>query len=512
MARGRSPARMPGLGRFGPVLVAAALLAAACSSGNTAPAEPPDEPPATVEPAQPPATSEPPPETPPEPTADPAEQAEPNGEADSEADLNGAAPADVAEGDAAASPDAEETAPPASLSAGLEARLHALVAELAEIAGAWSPTGRAAVAVATADGKLYGFNEHRQHISASAVKPIWAAAAIDLAGLDAVAPLAEQALVRSDNFAAGEIIDLIGIDTVNDWSTDIAGSTGTHLAAWHFGTDRVAESVIAGGTRANFTTVADLALFYARLRRGELVDPGGVAALEGWLRATARGSTALGAVNGALLARLPEEVAAAAIHKTGWLPPYCCRGDVRLVIDAGTVPLPDGGWFAIAAVSDRGAAYNLSVDWVELAACRVYVLLAGDTSHACELLGDGTPRPELWLPPPEPEPEPEPEETGDAEIPADAEDADQPPSVEEPAADGGETPPEEISDDAEPAGSDDDTPAPGSEESPAGGDGEESPPGSSEPVPEAEEPAAEPAEAEPATDGSDSPSGSDSSG
>ena len=511
MARGRPPARMPGLGRFGPVLVAAALLAAACSSGNTA-LPPPDEPPATVEPAQPPATSEPPPETPPEPTADPAEQAEPNGEADSEADLNGAAPADVAEGDAAASPDAEETAPPAGLSAGLEARLHALVAELAEIAGAWSPTGRAAVAVATADGKLYGFNEHRQHISASAVKPIWAAAAIDLAGLNAVAPLAEEALVRSDNFAAGEIIDLIGIDTVNDWSTDIAGSTGTHLAAWYFGTDRVAESVIAGGTRANFTTVADLALFYARLRRGELVDPGGVAALEGWLRATARGSTALGAVNGALLARLPEEVAAAAIHKTGWLPPYCCRGDVRLVIDAGTVPLPDGGWFAIAAVSDRGAAYNLSVDWVELAACRVYVLLAGDTSHACELLGDGTPRPELWLPPPEPEPEPEPEETGDAEIPADAEDADQPPSVEEPAADGGETPPEEISDDAEPAGSDDDTPAPGSEESPAGGDGEESPPGSSEPVPEAEEPAAEPAEAEPATDGSDSPSGSDSSG
>ena len=196
----------------------------------------------------------------------------------------------------------------------------------------------------------------------------------------------------------------------------------------------MAESVIASGTRANLTTVADLALFYARLRRGELLDPDGVAALEGWLRATARGSTAPGAVNGSLLARLPEEVAAAAVHKTGWLPPYCCRGDVRLVIDAGTVPLPDGGWFAIAAVSDRGAAYNLSVDWVELAACRVYVLLAGDTSHACELPGDGTPRPELWPPPPEPE------EVDDAE--ADAEEIDQPPSVEEPVADGGERPPE----------------------------------------------------------------------
>ncbi len=385
-----------------------------------------------MEPAEPPATSVPPPDIPPEPIPDPAPQVAPSGT--SEADANGAAPADGAEGDPPDVQDPDETEPPAGLSADLEDRLHALVDELAEIAGRWSPTGRAAVAVATADGNLYGLNEHRQHISASAVKPIWAAAAIDLAGLDAVMPLAEEALVRSNNFAAGEIIDLVGIDTVNDWSTDIAGSTGTHLAAWHFGADRVAESVIASGTRANFTTVADLALFYARLRRGELLDPDGVAALEGWLRATARGSTAPGAVNGSLLARLPEEVAAAAVHKTGWLPPYCCRGDVRLVIDAGTVPLPDGGWFAIAAVSDRGAAYNLSVDWVELAACRVYVLLAGDTSHACDLPGDGTSRPELWLPPPEPE------EVDDAE--AEGEEIDQPPSVEEPVADGGERPPE----------------------------------------------------------------------
>lgn len=476
---------MSGLGRSGPVLIVAALVAAACSSGSTAP-PPPAEPPTEVDPpaTEPSTTSEPPPTTPPEPTADTA----PNGTVDSETDANGAAPADAVEDDPSDVQDLEETAPPAGLIAGMEARLHALVDELAEIAGAWSPAGRAAVAVATPDEKLYGLNEHRRHISASAVKPIWAAAAIDLVGLDAVGPLAEEALVRSDNFAAGQIIDLIGIDTVNDWSSDVAGSTGTHLAAWYFGTDRVAESVIAGGTRTNFTTVADLALFYARLRRGDLLEPDGVAALEGWLRATARGSTAPGAVNGALLARLPEEVAVATVHKTGWLPPYCCRGDVRLVIDAGTVPLPDGGWFAIAAVSDRGAAYNLSVDWVELAACRVYVLLAGDTSHSCERTGDGTARPELWPPPPEPEPE----EVDNAEVPADAEDADQPPSDGEPAADGGETRPDET----EPAGSDGETPSSGDEELP--------PAGEREPVPEAEEPAVEPTEAEPASDGIDS--------
>ena len=476
MARGRPRARTSGIGRFGRILTAAVLAVAACSSDSTAP--PPAEPPASTEPAQPPATSEPPPETPAEPTADPAAQTAPNGEGDGQADANGVAPADAA-ADPPGVGDPAEREQPAALSTELEAGLHAVLDELAQVAGTWIPAGRAAVAIVTPDGTLYGLNEHRQHISASAVKPLWTAAAIDLAGLDAVVPLAEAALVRSDNFVAGEIIDLVGIDTVNEWSSDVAGTTGTHLAAWYFGIDRVAQSVIAGGTRGNLTTVADLALFYSRLRRGELLDPDGVAALEGWLRATPRGSAAPGAVNGALLARLPESVAAEAIHKTGWLPPYCCRADLRLIIDAGVVPLPGGGWFAIAAVSDRAAAYNLSVDWVALAACRVYVLLASDATHACERAGDGTPRPELWPPPPEPEPDPA--EVGDGEAPADGEEADPP--------EGGETAPDQRS-----------------AESPSeGSDGEESPQGN-EPVGESEEPAAEPAESgtdqdEPATGG-----------
>lgn len=488
---------MSDLGRFGPVLIVAALVAAACGSGGTEP-PPTAEPPAAVEPAQTPATPEPPPETPPEPTAEPAAQDAPDRETDGPADATGAAPAGIAEQDPSEVQDAAETEPPTAPSDELEADLRTLLAEFAGIAGAWSPAGRAAVAVATPDGSLYGFNEHRQHISASAVKPIWAAAAIDLAGLDAVVPLAEAALVRSDNFAAGEIIDLIGIDTVNDWSSDVAGSTGTHLAAWYFGTDRVAESVIAGGTRANFTTVADLALFYARLRRGDLLEPDGVAALEGWLRATARGSTAPGAVNGALLARLPEEVAAAAIHKTGWLPPYCCRGDVRLVLDAGTVPLPDGGWFAIAAVSDRGAAYNLSVDWVELAACRVYVLLSGDTSHACERAGDGTPRPELWPPPPEPEPE----ETDDTESTPDADSADGPPPAETPAGTTGESQAPEDPGEAEPIEPDGESPPP---------DSEDSSPGTTQPDSGADVASAEPASSDTGTGDVEPPTDSESS-
>ena len=472
-----------GQARGAPVaaLALAALAVAACSSGGTtlpAAAEP-----AAVEPppAEPSTRPEPPPATAPGPATEAAPPAASNGAITSEAgtggsvagegatsgaaDANGAVPAGAGD-DPPGVPVPEEAAPPAGLDAGTQARLHSLLDELAATAGTWSPAGRASLAVVTPDGTLYELNEHRQHISASAVKPIWAAAAIDLAGLDAVVPLAEAALVRWDNFAAGRIIDLIGIDTVNDWSSDVAGTTGTHLAAWHFGTDRVAQSVIAGGTRGNLTTVADLALFYARLRRGELLDPDGVAALEAWLRATARGSAAPGAVNGALLARLPDQVAAEAVHKTGWLPPYCCRVELRLVIDGGIVPLPGGGWFAIAAVSDRGAAYNLSVEWVALAACRVYVLLAGDTSHACDLAGDGTPRPELWPPPPEPEPD-EPDEVvtpEDAEPLDDTEQADQPSPDEDPPSGDNSPPASEIPEGSESLDADDTEPVSADEE------------------------------------------------
>jgi len=61
--------------------------------------------------------------------------------------------------------------------------------------------------VVTSDGGLHGVNEDRQHPSASAVKALWTAAALDLRTPDAVAHLAAATLERSDNYAAGEVID-----------------------------------------------------------------------------------------------------------------------------------------------------------------------------------------------------------------------------------------------------------------------------------------------------------------
>ena len=400
MLRRCAPAGAAAASRLALLLAVAVLVAAACSGDEATSTEPTATTTSTTE-ANPPA---------PQPAAATGTAPDPGPDTgdDDPAATGGRAPEGEPAGDGPADEDDPDAPPPpAGLSPDLADRLALLLDELARLGGEWDPAARASLAVVTPDGSLYGFNENRQHISASAVKPIWTAAAIDLAGLAAVAPLAPAALVQSDNFAAGEIIDLIGVDAINDWSAEAAGTTATHLAAWYFGTDRVAQSVIDGGSRANLTTVGDLALFYAGLRRGDLLDSDGLTSLEEWLRATDRGSTPAGAVRGALLARLPGEVATAAIHKAGWLPPYCCTAEVRLMLDAGVIPLPGGSWFAIAAVSDRGDFYNLSVRWVSLASCRVYVLLAEDAAHDCDRTGDGVPRPDLWAPPPEPEPEAE---------------------------------------------------------------------------------------------------------
>jgi len=418
MVRRCAPAGAAVAGRLALVLAVAVLVAASCSGEAATPAEPAEgttTPAAGTDPAAPP---EPRPATATGTAGDPEPDTGSDDPAATAEEPAGESPdADPADGD-----DSDAPPPPAGLSPEVADRLSLLLDELAGLAREWDPAARASLAVVAPDGTLYGFGENRRHISASAVKPIWTAAAIDLAGLAAVAPLAPAALEQSDNFAAGEIIDLIGIDTVNTWSAEAAGTTGTHLAAWYFGIDRVAQSVIDGGSRANLTTVGDLALFYAGLRRGELLDSDGFAALAEWLRATDRGSTPAGTVRGALLARLPGEVATAAIHKAGWLPPYCCRAEVRLMLDAGVIPLPGDSWFAIAAVSDRGDYYNLSVRWVSLASCRIYVLLADDPSHTCDRPGDGVGRPDLWAPPPEPEPESEdaPDDPADPESLTDA--------------------------------------------------------------------------------------------
>jgi hypothetical protein len=256
------------------------------------------------------------------------------------------------------------------------------------VASAWNTTGRAAIAVITPDGVLHGVNENRPHPSASSVKALWTAAALDGSTPEAVAGIARATLAFSDNHAAGRVIDTIGIDAVDAWTREVAGLTDTRLACWSYGQRRHSRSAAAGGGCGNTTTAADLARFYHDLHGFELLDAERTAVLVSWLQDTPRGSLSTVTAGGALLARLPASAAVEATHKAGSLPPGYGRNDHRLIIDAGSIPLPSGDRFAIAAISDRGQNYNRSIRWVGYAACRVYRFLAADRNLSCSASGD----------------------------------------------------------------------------------------------------------------------------
>ncbi len=286
----------------------------------------------------------------------------------------------------------------ATLPEDFEPRLAEELEALAEIAREWNPSAEISMAIVLPDESIYGINAHVSQISASAVKPLWTAAAIHAAGLEAVRPLAGQVLALSDNLAGGEMIDLAGgVDSVNAWTWEVAGLLDTRLEAWRFnGPDRTAADFRPEAPAGNRTTAVDLAHFFARLHRGELLGPDETSALEGWLRDTSRSLAFPRDVDGALPDRLPSTVATSAVHKSGWLLPGCCPRDYRQVVDAGLVELPDGGWFAVAILTAHGEHFDLSLQWVALASCRIYAQISGDAGIICERDQDGIHNPELW--------------------------------------------------------------------------------------------------------------------
>lgn len=260
---------------------------------------------------------------------------------------------------------------------GLAAELDRLV----EAARHWDHTVEVSISVVLHDGSAYGENATKLVPSASSVKPLWTAAAIDVAGLAKVRPFATGALLRSDNDAAGRIIDLVGgIDALNIWSREVAGLDGTNLATWHYGATR--SSTTARWSR---TTTGDLARFYALLHKGDLLAPDETTQLTNWLKSTSR---RLAYVEGAILERLPETVSADALQKMGWLPPGGNWITHNAITGGALVDLGDGAWFAMALSSTNSAYYQRSIEWFGLAACRIYVVLADDSTHNCHRVTD----------------------------------------------------------------------------------------------------------------------------
>ncbi len=270
--------------------------------------------------------------------------------------------------------------------------------ELIAVARSWNPQASLSIAVEMPDGSRHGFVPQESNFAASAVKPFWVAAALDTAGIDAVEPLGGSSLVGSNNFASGALIDLAGgVDAVNSWTTNTAGLRETRLEAWRFGDEnRESSSFNPDNPLGNRTSTSDLAKFYARLFRGQLLDSSRTAVLQRWLRATARSLTGPKVLDGVLLDRLPQQVAAGSLHKGGWLTPGCCRGEYRQIVDAGVIVLPGGGWFSLAIVSARGDYFDQTIRWVSFAACRLYALIAEDAGVDCKRDGDGTHDSTIW--------------------------------------------------------------------------------------------------------------------
>ena len=270
--------------------------------------------------------------------------------------------------------------------------------DLAEISEEWNPDAQISIAVVLPDETLYGYLPTESRISASAVKPLWAAAALEAAGVEEVRPLANAALILSDNLAGGHMIDLAGgVDAVNDWTWNVADLSDTRLEAWRFeDPDRVASNFRPENPLGNRTTMADLALFFVRLYQGELLDADENAALQQWLLDTSHSLNSPRDLDGVLLDRLPRQVAESSLHKAGWLRPNCCPAEYRQMIDSGVIVLPDGSWFALAIMSARGEFFDLTNQWVSLAACRIYAFVAKDANLVCEREDDGVHDPEIW--------------------------------------------------------------------------------------------------------------------
>ena len=275
-----------------------------------------------------------------------------------------------------------------------ETLLDRVVARLGEVSPAFDTQGLLAVTVIRFDTPEWAsFQGAEQFKSASVVKALWVAAALDHAGVEAAAPIAAASLYGSSNDAAGRAMDIAGgIDAVNEYAHNL-GLAETTAYEWLFGRQRRSVDFPGPVRGLNLTTTDDLAGFWAAVGYGLALGPEEGAALLEWTRGpkdSGEGSR--------LIARLPAEVGENASFKMGWLPvgrEYELQDDEtgwggeppgtvvtfdRGAIDAGAgiVTTPDGASYAIAVASYDGRLWKFMTGWVEYVSCVVYSVVAED--------------------------------------------------------------------------------------------------------------------------------------
>jgi hypothetical protein len=248
------------------------------------------------------------------------------------------------------------------------------------------------------DGLARSAGGGARHVSLSAAKAIWVTVAVAAAGADAVAPYAPAVFAASSNAQASRVISLVGehphegVNAVNramwDW-----GMADSYLYAWfdHSGTSygwhvsSVWEPAFPGSEGAevwsanNFVTTDDLAMFWTRLGRGELLDGQDTDRVLAWA-ALPRDQYS----DELIVNRLPSAVAAGAAHKSG-----LNYGRTRRIA-GGLVTTASGRRYAVAIAFRTLYSPDFwggGLDWARYASCEIYNAVEG-THHECTRSGD----------------------------------------------------------------------------------------------------------------------------
>ncbi|HLA67706.1 MAG TPA: serine hydrolase [Acidimicrobiia bacterium] len=269
--------------------------------------------------------------------------------------------------------------------------LQQVVDRLGSLAPSFDSYSEAVLAISVTrldTGEAASFRGDVRFGPASAVKAVWVLAAIEHSGLDAVEPISHSVIYSSDDVAAGVAIDLAGgLDAINEYIRGL-GMHDTDFYEWNYPREHVRRSsTYPGPARGrNLTTTNDMVTFWRLVDEGLVLDSPEGDAFIGWTSGPKAGSDA-----NRIVARLPEEVAATAFFKSGWLPigrdwqlPDTPDGPGEVIIltgrgvsvGAGVITVPGGPSYAVAITAYDGRSWGGMTSWVEYASCVLYSAIA----------------------------------------------------------------------------------------------------------------------------------------
>jgi beta-lactamase class A len=249
------------------------------------------------------------------------------------------------------------------------------VSALANEAPQRSPGTELGIAVMNlTTGEYQGAGDDVRHVSASAAKVIWVAAAMH-AGAD-VSDITPGIFKNSDNYLAGTAIDRAGgIDAVNDFYWNVAGMDHSITANWSFGKTRSASNQgVMGGD--NYFTPRNVITFLQRLDSKQILGDR-TAEIETDMTWSPRSG-----YGGWLGTLLPQPAQSTMMAKAGWLPPpdYASYSTLN---EVGIIQVPNGDRYAIALLAHHGSNYDAEASMVERASCVVYRTIAHDATLGC---------------------------------------------------------------------------------------------------------------------------------